>query len=99
MIVIKVELWSAVSGEKTELARMEITNDATHTARTKGNYTVRTLRGRSARDLDKRVPQREATVKNWPRAALHVWNLVAESLAQMGYGNPGSRFEGEETHD
>lgn len=86
MIVVKVELWSAVTGQKTELARMEIANDGAHPNPRRGNYTVRTLRGRSEEDLNRRTTQKSAKVDNWPRLALHVWNLVAESLKNMGYG-------------
>ena len=45
MIVIRVELWSAVSGQKSELARMVIDNigGTNHL----GDYRCRTLRGRS----------------------------------------------------
>jgi hypothetical protein len=86
MIVVKVELWSAVTGQKTELARMEIANKGDHPVHSKGNYTVRTLRGRSTVDLDKGTPHRSAEVSNWPRLALHVWNLVAVALSEMGYG-------------
>lgn len=86
MIVVRVELWSAVTGEKTELARMEIANKGDHPVHSKGNYSVRTLRGRSTKDLDARTTQRAAEVKDWPRLALHIWNLVAAALAEMGYG-------------
>ena len=86
MLVVRVELWSAVTGEKTELARMEIANKGDHPVHSKGNYSVRTLRGRSTKDLDGRTTQRSAEVKDWPRLALHIWNLVAVSLAEMGYG-------------
>ena len=85
MIIIRVELWSAITGQKTELARMEIANvDGGRAARR--NYNVRTLRGRSAEQLNRRVTQREGAVKDWPSEALHVWNLVAMALYAMGYG-------------
>lgn len=85
MIVVRVELWSAVTGQKTELARMEICNDETGTMRRR-NYITRTLTGRSTVALDKRVTQREGKVTNWPAEAVHVWNLVGTALAGMGYG-------------
>lgn len=86
MIVIKVELWSAVTGVKTELARMEIANDKTGTLKRR-NYITRTLKGRSAEQLRKRTTQREGTVKNWPSQSVHIWNLVATALAALGYGD------------
>lgn len=84
MIVVRVELWSAITGEKTELARMHISNvggTAQH-----GNYDCETFRGRSTADLDKRIAQRSAQVRGHPRLSQHVWNLVAKALTGMGYG-------------
>lgn len=87
MIVVKVELWSAITGRKTELARMEIVNDGELSVqnRSRGDYAVRALKGRSTEDLDKRVVQRESKVLNYPRLAVHVWNLVRRALDSMGY--------------
>ncbi|OGT54679.1 MAG: hypothetical protein A3E01_10025 [Gammaproteobacteria bacterium RIFCSPHIGHO2_12_FULL_63_22] len=85
MIVVRVELWSARTGQKTELARMELANDETGTTQ-KRNYLVRTLRGRSTAALNRGQAQRNATVKEWPAEAVHVWNLVAVALGAMGYG-------------
>ena len=91
MIVIKVELWSAVSGEVSELARMTIDNiggDRQH-----GDYRTRTYRGRSAEALHKAMlagtVQREGKVLRHPRLREHVWNLVAKALTGMGYGAGG----------
>lgn len=84
MIVVRVELHSAVSGNVTELARAHICNvGGTDTS---GDYDVRTLRGRSAETLDRGQVQRHGKVRGYPRQALHVWNLVATALATMGYG-------------
>jgi hypothetical protein len=85
MIVVRVELHSAITGRVTELARAEITNDATGTIE-RGNYLVRTLRGRGAAQLDHRVAQRHGQVTNYPRRREHVWNLVSIALTGMGYG-------------
>lgn len=91
MIVIRVELWSAVSGQKSELARMVIDNigGTNHT----GDYRCRTLRGRSEEALDRALlnmgttgTQREGRVMGHPRLREHVWNLVAKALTGMGYG-------------
>ena len=86
MIVVKVELWSAVTGRVQELARMEICNEGTHPNHRRGNYTARTLHGRDAEAFGRRTTQKETKIENWPRLALHVWNLVAVSLKNMGYG-------------
>lgn len=91
MIVIRVELWSAVSGEKTELARMLVDNVGGTVQL--GDYRARTLRGRSADALDRAMlnadstgTQREGKVLRHPRLREHVWNLVAKALSGMGYG-------------
>ena len=90
MIVVKVELWSAITGEKKELARMIVDNIGGTEA--KGNYRTRTLIGRSSHALDTAMMQRpmktarEGRVEDYPRQRLHVWNLVAKALSAMGYG-------------
>lgn len=88
MIVVKVELWSAITGERSEIARMTIDNtggDMTH-----GDYRVRTFRGRSEKALHnamvKNTTQREGKVLQHPRLREHVWNLVAKALNNTGYG-------------
>lgn len=91
MIVIRVELWSAVSGQKSELARMVIDNIGGTTQ--SGDYRCRTLRGRSEEALDRALltmsttgTQREGRVLGHARLREHVWNLVAKALTGMGYG-------------
>ncbi len=85
MIVVRVELWSAVTGERTELARMEIANDGT-ASRTLRNYIGRSLRGRSTAALNRRITERQDAINSWPSERVHVWNLVAAMLAALGYG-------------
>ena len=51
----------------------------------KGDYHCETLRGRSTEAFARRSVQRTGGVKNYPRLAIHVWHLVARSLASMGY--------------
>lgn len=84
MIVIRVELWSAVTGERSELARMHISNVGG--TQTLGDYDCQTLRGRSTADLNKNVVQRNVRISRHPRLSQHVWNLVAKALTGMGYG-------------
>ena len=84
MIVVRVELHSAITREVTELARMHIANDGTGTA-TRCNYHAAVFRGRSREALDKQQIQRSGAIADWPRQQLHVWNLVATLLAAMGY--------------
>lgn len=88
MIVVRVELHSAITGRATEFARMIIANDGSGTGPI-GHYLATTLRGRSREALDRRVVQRSAGIRDWPRQRLHVWNLVATALTAMGYGRDG----------
>lgn len=84
MIVIRVELWSHKTGEKTELARMHITNtgDGTHNLH---NYVGQTFRGRSVKALSRLHVARTTQMIDWPRDRYHVWSLVTKMLARMGY--------------
>lgn len=88
MIVVRVELWSAIDGSKTEIARMHIANDGHGTAK-HGNYVGHSLRGRDSETLDQSVKERtynrSGSVEDFPRMSLHVWNLVARMLKNMGY--------------
>lgn len=90
MIVVRVELWSAVTGEVSELARMTIDNVGGTDQL--GDYRTRTMRGRSAEALHRAMLndtiQREGKVIGHPRLREHVWNLVAKALSGMGYGRP-----------
>lgn len=88
MIVVRVELWSKRTGEKTELARMEICNDGTSAGAFR-HYVGRVFRGRSKAALDRGVVQTPGHVRDWPAERLHVWNLVATMLTRMGYGRNG----------
>ena len=93
MIVVRVELWSAVTGNVTEIARMTIDNIGG--TQQSGDYRVRTMRGRSAEALQKAMLagtiSREAQVLSHPRLRDHVWSLVAKALIAMRYGTYGSR--------
>lgn len=84
MIVVRVELHSAITGKVTELARAHICN-AGGTS-TLGDYQCSTIRGRSADALNAGTVQRKGFVKGHARQALHVWHLVAKALSAMEYG-------------
>lgn len=90
MIVVRVELWSAVDGQVTELARATLDNIGVSQNMQLGDYRVRTFRGRSAEALHKAMVagsvQREGRVLGHARLREHVWNLVAKGLTQLGYG-------------
>lgn len=86
MLVVKVELHSAITGEVTELGRMIIANDGSGDGQT-GNYTVRL--GRKGQTDDRQVytkPQRTGEVKGHRRLALSVWNLVGKALHAVKHG-------------
>lgn len=84
MIVVRVELWSAITGDKTELARMHISNVGGDMKLR--DYHAQTFRGRDTAALDKLTVQRETEIKRWPSQAVHIWNLVSRALSGMGYG-------------
>lgn len=95
MIVVRVELHSAITGQITELARCVITNDGGSRSARIGHYRAASFRGRSAAVLDRLHVQRRGEVRDWPRQRLHVWNLVSEALRAMGYGrSPKPAAEG-----
>ena len=83
MIVIRVELHSAVTRRVTEIARMHICNIGG--SRQTGNYSAQTYCGRSSEKLSRGTVQRQGSIKNYPRLKLHVWHLVARALAAMKY--------------
>jgi len=86
LIRVSVFLLSAISADRNrELARMDIANDGTSVDVQRGNYRAMTLRGRTTADLNKGTPGKMVELQNWPREALHVWNLVAALLKAMGY--------------
>jgi hypothetical protein len=95
MIVVKVELHSAITGQKSELARMVIDNIG-GTAQL-GDYNVRTMRGRDEEALERSMwgvlkgqakPTRESKVLGHPRLREHVWHLVGKALHALEYGGP-----------
>jgi len=86
MIIVKVELHSAVTGKVTELGRLHITNDGTGTE-TRGNYDVE----RMARITAKRQVLAHGRVTNWPRKSASIWRLLRRALDAVlpprnGYG-------------
>lgn len=88
MIVVKVELWSAIDGSRKELARMMIDNRSGGGATR--DYNARTYRGRSEAALHKAMIEdtttRRGKVLGHAAEKLHIWNLVAKALVNMGYG-------------
>jgi hypothetical protein len=83
MIIVRVELHSAITRTVTEIARMRITNIGG--TRSVGHYSAETLRGRSSKQLAQGVRQRAGAVRDYPRLKIHVWHLVARALIAMKY--------------
>jgi hypothetical protein len=87
MIVVRVELHSAITGQVEEIGRMVIDNIGG--TKQVGEYRVRTLRGRSRAALDAawaaKSVTREGRVHRHHRLKEHVWNLVAKALVAAGY--------------
>ncbi|MGY4259737.1 hypothetical protein ACVI1L_006805 [Bradyrhizobium sp. USDA 4516] len=90
MIVVRVELHSAITNKVTEIARMRIRNNGG--TRIIGRYAVETLRGRSRDDLDRGLCQRSGEVRDYPRLRIHVWHLVARALIATRYAG-GAEIE------
>lgn len=90
MLVVKVELHSAITGAVSELGRLIISNDGKSMARSVGNYDVRLGRKGAAENhaiLTK--PQRQGRVEGHARLSAPVWSLVAKALASIGFrGQP-----------
>lgn len=78
MIVVKVELHSAITGEVTEIGRMTISNDGTSERSDRGNYDVRLMR----RGIHA-VVQRQGRVEQHPRKSASIWVLVKRAVASV----------------
>lgn len=77
MIVVKVELHSALTGKVSELGRMVISNDGGSRGAKRSDYTARVCRKGST---DFTSPMRTGEVKDWPRLSYNIWRLVCRSL-------------------
>jgi hypothetical protein len=80
VLVVKVELHSAITGKIKPLAQMIIAN--TGGTEKRGNYVVKIAHQRQIGDLRSNwhEPQREGIVENYPRVSYHVWRLVLRAL-------------------
>lgn len=100
MIVVKVELHSAITGTVKEIGRAYIANDGTGTAK-RGNYFAKVARKQPSGKwpnwfsaMGKFV--RKGEVKDYPRQSYNVWRLVIRSLLacfpeeQNGISDTGS---------
>lgn len=81
MLVLKLELHSARTGEVTEIGRTIIANTGGTPSR--GDYTVRVGRRRRGNFKNKTVwksPMRTGEVTGYPRLSYNVWRLVIRAL-------------------
>ncbi len=79
MIVVKIELHSAITGEVSEIGRMNIANDGSGDAG-RGNYSAALMRRGSPNKV-----LRHGEVKNHARQSYSVWVLIAKALASVGF--------------
>lgn len=90
MLVVTVELRSAIDGHREVLGEVVIANDGTGTHR-KGNYKAVAVRKGRKQPLGLSVSvgskdvTRQTEVKGYNRISEPVWNLVAKCLKGMGY--------------
>lgn len=88
MIVVRIELHSAVTGRVKEIGRMYIGLDQVHQDGKRGDYDVKVLRRRDQligalpllRDWNVAKVMRGGRVENYPRKSYNVWRLVARAL-------------------
>lgn len=88
MIVVKIELWSALTGKVSEIGRMYIANDASGDA-ARGNYDVAVCRkGNTHRPMFAGEPTmaglpaaaRHGRVEDYPRRSYNVWRLISRAI-------------------
>lgn len=79
MIVIKVELHSAITGKVTELGKMHIVNDGTSKDPKIGHYLGGVLRKGT------KTFTRKASVEGYRRLDKPIWSLITKMLINMGY--------------
>lgn len=80
MIVVKIELHSARTGQVSQLGEMHISNDGITTREqdSHGSYNVELKRAPHFIPNTKTV-----TVENWPRHSRTVWQLVQRALNNL----------------
>lgn len=86
MIVVRVELHSAITGKTTEIARAVVCNVGGSVQR--GEYLALALRGRKrveTKDMKEQHVMRRGKVHSYPRKSKHVFCLVVRALRAMGY--------------
>lgn len=84
MLLVRVELVSAITGRITEIARMRISNIGG--SKTRGDYEAAVFWGRDKDQLSYGRVHKRGQVAGHARVAEHVWHLVGKALAGMEYG-------------
>lgn len=87
MLVVKIELWSAVTGKVEEIGRMYIGNDGTARGK-RGNYDVKVTRKGSEKSTGWKTfrgwknvkATRTGRVEDYPRSSYNVWRLITRAL-------------------
>lgn len=103
MLVVKVELHSAINGLTSEIARFVVYNDSTGD-RDRGNYVSIDLNDHpndmSVREATRRAimcepgyAKRRSSFKGYERAEPDVLHLISIALQSMGYGIRGKDKE------
>lgn len=101
MIVVKVELHSAVTGKVTEIGRTIIANVGGTLER--GEYDVSVARkpmpGKPFSNRDTRdKPMRRGQVHDYPRLSYNVWRLVIRALLSAFPEEEARRVRNKEKH-
>lgn len=80
MLVVRIELHSAITGKITEIGTMLIDNIGGSHER--GDYRVRVGKKTHAGDIVKvwKKPARTGIVTNYPRLSYNVWRLISRAL-------------------
>lgn len=83
MIVVKIELWSAITHRISEIGRMYIANDGSGSAE-RGDYQAAVCKrgtDKVPHPLDPAGPKatRSGAIKDYPRLAYNVWRLIARA--------------------
>lgn len=85
MLVVTIELHSAVTGKITQLGKAIISNVGGTVA--SGDYAARFGRKHQQMLPDIHAnPCRSSEVKSFPRRRLNAWHLLARALNAAGYG-------------
>lgn len=82
MLVVKIELWSAITGKTRELGRMYLANDGSSTDTARGSYDVKVCRKGSTgyKGWGSIRTSRSGRVERYPRLSYNVWRLVSRAL-------------------